>query len=226
MVRIDALADRLPVVPFAGIGFERAPSLAAWREPRATRFGAEGIARVLGALVETWDAATGAHHRRVGLLGARLAAAIRPGMLDGPALLGLFLHDIGKVGVPSDVIHKTGPLTESEWREIRAHSVIGERLLAGIPGLRSAAPLVRAHHERWDGSGYPDGLSGEEIPLAARLFSVVDAFDAMTSDRPHRRALSVDEAKREMLAGAGSQFDPSVVGAFLGILEGEMGHAA
>lgn len=129
--------------------------------------------------------------------------------------VGALLHDIGKVGVPDAILHKQGPLTSEEWQEMRRHPEIGADLVGEIPFLRSALPVVRHHHERWDGSGYPDGLRGPMIPLAARIFSIADVYDALISDRPYRPALSPSVAVAEIERASGSQFDPAVVAAFL-----------
>lgn len=139
--------------------------------------------------------------------------------LDSDALAELAqiaaLHDIGKLGVPTDIIRKPGPLDEEEWRVMREHSEIGERILKEVPDLAGVARAVRHGHERWDGAGYPDHLAGEEIPLTSRIVFICDAYDAMTSDRPYRPAMSPDEAIRELRAGAGTQFDPQVVQSLL-----------
>jgi diguanylate cyclase (GGDEF)-like protein len=124
------------------------------------------------------------------------------------------LRDVGKVAVPDVILGKPGPLREEEWAFVRRHPVIGERIIAGAPALESVAPLVRSSHERWDGTGYPDRLAGEDIPLGARIVSVADAFAAMTADRPYRRARSAAAALVELRDCAGSQFDPAVVAAF------------
>jgi HD-GYP domain-containing protein (c-di-GMP phosphodiesterase class II) len=130
------------------------------------------------------------------------------------------LHDIGKVGIPSEILTKQGPLTDEESAFMRRHSVIGERILAGTPSLDPVAALVRASHERWDGSGYPDSLAGEAIPLGARIILVADAFCAMTQDRPYAAARSVESARQELRACSGTQFDPAVVTAFFAVLDG------
>jgi diguanylate cyclase (GGDEF)-like protein len=125
------------------------------------------------------------------------------------------LHDIGKVAIPQEILHKPGALTESEWAFVRQHTVIGERILSAAPALASVGQIVRGTHERWDGGGYPDRLAGEEIPLEARIIGVCDAFDAMTSDRPYRPRMSVEPALHELERCAETQFDPAVVEAFV-----------
>jgi HD-GYP domain-containing protein (c-di-GMP phosphodiesterase class II) len=124
------------------------------------------------------------------------------------------LHDIGKLAIPDAILSKPGPLTEAEWEFVRRHTVIGERILRAAPALAAVGPLVRASHEHFDGAGYPDGAAGEEIPLASRIVAVCDAYDAMTSPRPYRTAMSPEGALAELRACAGSQFDPMVVDAF------------
>ncbi|MGA8340080.1 MAG: HD domain-containing phosphohydrolase [Solirubrobacteraceae bacterium] len=128
------------------------------------------------------------------------------------------LHDIGKVGIPDAILNKSSDLTDSEWEFVRDHTILGERILQGAPALRPIARLVRASHERWDGTGYPDRLHGEEIPLGARIVSVCDAYEAMTSNRAYRPAVSPEIAYQELQDGAGGQFDPAVVDAFLAVI--------
>ncbi len=128
------------------------------------------------------------------------------------------LHDIGKVGVPDHVLQKSGPLDDEEWAVMRTHPAIGARIIASVEGLAHLAPAVRAEHERWDGTGYPDGLAGEAIPLASRICLACDAYDAMTSDRPYRAALGYREAVAELTREAGRQLDPRVVDALLEVL--------
>ena len=130
---------------------------------------------------------------------------------------GALLHDIGKIGVPDNVLRKPTALSEAEWAVMKRHPEFGARIISGIPFLEDVARIVRHHHERWDGMGYPDGLKGERIPLGARIFAVGDSFDAMTSDRPYRRGLLIDAAREEIRRCANSQFDPAVVTAFLSI---------
>jgi HD-GYP domain-containing protein (c-di-GMP phosphodiesterase class II) len=129
------------------------------------------------------------------------------------------LHDIGKLAVPAAILDLARPLNSRERAVVRSHTIRGAEILAEIAGLRHLAPFVRASHERWDGSGYPDRLFGEQIPLAARVVFTVDAFDAMTNDRPYRRALGTEEARRRIAAGAGTAFDPRVVRALLATLD-------
>ena len=121
------------------------------------------------------------------------------------------LHDVGKIAIPDAILSKPGPLDDHEWAFVRRHTIIGERILAGAPALSEAAALVRSSHEHFDGTGYPDGLAGEEIPIGARVVTVCDAFDAMTSDRAYRAARSPEEALAELQRCAGTQFDPEVV---------------
>jgi two-component system, cell cycle response regulator len=128
------------------------------------------------------------------------------------------LHDVGKLAIPEDVLHKPGPLDPEEWVFVRRHPLIGERIIGAAPALASAAKLVRSTHERHDGTGYPDGLAGDQIPLGARIIAVCDAFTAMTSPRPYAPQLTVPQALVELRDGAGSQFDPAVVTAFSELL--------
>ena len=121
--------------------------------------------------------------------------------------------------MPEAILNKPGPLTAAEWRVMRMHPVIGHQMVDRIPFLTNAAEIVRCHHEMWDGSGYPEGLRGDAIPRPARVFTVVDAFDAMTTDRPYRAALTLERAVGELVSLAGSQFDPEAVAAFLPLAE-------
>ena len=124
------------------------------------------------------------------------------------------LHDIGKVAVPDDIINKPGPLDDVEWRIMRQHTLVGERILAAAPALAAVARLVRLSHEHWDGTGYPDQLAGDEIPIGARIIAVCDTYDAITSERAYAVARAHDSAIAELRRCAGSQFDPAVVAAF------------
>ena len=134
--------------------------------------------------------------------------------------LAALLHDVGKIGIPHEILNKPGPLTEDEWAVMRNHPGIGRQILQQAGGKCALlSHIVVAHHERWDGSGYPYGLCEEAIPLGARILSVVDAYDAMTSDRPYRQAMPEAVAQAELLQCSGSQFDPRVVAAFLAVME-------
>jgi two-component system, cell cycle response regulator len=128
------------------------------------------------------------------------------------------LHDVGKIAIPEEILRKPGPLDDDEWAFVRSHTVIGERILSAAPALRPVARIVRSTHERWDGGGYPDGLSGDQIPLGARVVAVCDAYEAMVSDRPYRAALSPEQAVEELREHAGTQFDPDVVEIFTAAL--------
>jgi HD-GYP domain-containing protein (c-di-GMP phosphodiesterase class II) len=129
--------------------------------------------------------------------------------------LGALFHDIGKIGIPSTILLKPGPLTKRERTIMETHPELGERILAPIARLESVRPIVRHCHERWDGKGYPDAIAGGDIPIESRVIFVCDAFHAMTTDRPYRSAMSFDDARKELEDGAGTQFDPEVVTAFL-----------
>ena len=142
---------------------------------------------------------------------------------------GAYLHDVGKIGIPESILLKPGPLTPEERRVIEKHPTMGYDLIRGIEFLGPATGVVLSHHERYDGAGYPDGLRGEGIPLHARIFSIMDTLDAMTSDRPYRAALPVSAAAEEVRRLTGSQFDPRIVEVFLSVPESAwlvQGHAA
>jgi hypothetical protein len=171
-------------------------------------------AEVLARAVDMRDDYTGRHSAQVGALATRVGS--RLGMDPGEVTLldcAARLHDVGKLAVPDAILQKPGPLDEDEWKVMRKHPDMGAEMVARVPGLEELAELVRAHHERWDGSGYPQGLAGERIPLASRVISACDAFEAMLSNRPYRAPLTADEALAELTAGSGSQFDPAVVAA-------------
>jgi len=172
----------------------------------------------LAVAVEAKDECTGGHIRRVMRYGMMLTNLVAPEHASDPQFqYGFLLHDVGKLSVPDFVLTKAGPLTEGEWELMRQHPESGRSILADIPFLEGAREIVHAHHERWDGKGYPRGLAGEEIPLGAQIFPLCDAFDAMTSDRPYRKALSIETALSEVRQGAGTQFRPDAVAAFLSL---------
>ncbi len=188
---------------------------AAEEREQALRRSYEATVRALADAVEARDAYTARHAERVAAYGIEIARAC--GLeVDTTSQLefGFLLHDIGKVAISDAILHKPGQLTEVERDEMRRHPVIGEEIVAGIDFLGGAREVVRSHHERWDGEGYPDRLSGEQIPLAARVFAVADTFDAVTSDRPYRAASSFRAARSVIAAAAGTQFDPTVARAF------------
>ncbi|MDQ4005065.1 MAG: HD domain-containing protein [Actinomycetota bacterium] len=174
----------------------------------------------LAFLIEAKDVGTRMHLDRTRDLAVALTRRVAPDLAERPEIAhGFLLHDIGKVGIPEDVLAKNGPLTASEWSVMRTHPVVGAHIVTPIRVLGDAVDVVRFHHERYDGSGYPHGLQGEDIPLSARIFSVADAFDAITSDRPYRSARDADAAKAEILRCSGSQFDPEIVEAFVVLLD-------
>jgi HD-GYP domain-containing protein (c-di-GMP phosphodiesterase class II) len=176
----------------------------------------------LAQVVEAKDRTTRGHLERTRSYGVALAHRIDPAIAEGPELgYGFFLHDIGKVGIPESILCKTGPLSASEWDVMRMHPTIGAQIVAPIRFLGDAALVIRHHHERFDGRGYPEGLGREDIPLSARIFAIADSFDAMTSDRPYRKALAVERALEEIQSGAGTQFDPEVVEVFVDLVEEE-----
>lgn len=185
----------------------------------------EANTATIGALVSALDAReheTQIHSVRVTEFALRLAREIGyPSSRMVDLKFGAMLHDIGKIGISDAILLKPGPLTEREWTEMRLHPLIGYRILSDIKFLRAAAEIVLHHHERWDGAGYPKGLAGQEIPLGARLFTVVDTFDSMTSDRPYRDALEYDDVVDELRRCSGTQYDPSLVETFLSIPERE-----
>jgi hypothetical protein len=182
----------------------------------------EAHVEALAAAMDMRDRVTARHAEDVVELTRRVGHLLE---LEPASLLELEfasrLHDVGKIRVPDAVLNKPGPLDSDEYGVIQCHATWGAETLSQIPGLGAVATIVRFHHERWDGSGYPDGLSGARIPLASRIISVCDAYGAMIVDRPYRLALSPHEAVREIRAGAGSQFDPAVVAALMDALAGD-----
>lgn len=183
--------------------------------------GSAEVVTALAQALEERDSYTGEHSESVVDLTARVAEAL--GLKQDEVELirrAALLHDIGKVGIPDEILHKPGPLTDEEWEIMRQHPAIGERIIRAIPGQGALARIVRHEHERWDGKGYPDGISGEEIPIGARIILACDAYHAMVSDRPYRKAMSHQEAMAELTANAGTQFDPTVVEALIGYLYG------
>jgi putative nucleotidyltransferase with HDIG domain len=175
----------------------------------------QAILHILTSALDQRDGVTEGHSRRVADLSLIVARELG---VQGEDLLDIeragILHDIGKLAVPDAILSKPGPLTPGEWVEMRRHPDIGYQMVRDVPFLGRAAEIIRSHHERFDGAGYPRNLKGEDIPLGARIFAVVDAYDAMTSDRPYRLALLHEEALDEIRHQAGSQFDPVIVAPF------------
>jgi response regulator RpfG family c-di-GMP phosphodiesterase len=172
--------------------------------------------RALASALESKDTGTAEHSQRVHRYAVELAREIDPRLAEDESVeFGFMLHDVGKIGIPDSILQKPGPLTSGERRLMETHTVLGEQLLRGVTFLQGTGlEVVRSHHERWDGGGYPDRRVEVEIPLVARIFAVADSLDAMTSDRPYRRALDWSHAEQEILSEAGGQFDPAVVDAF------------
>jgi putative nucleotidyltransferase with HDIG domain len=172
----------------------------------------------LGGALDLKDAETEGHCKRVTAYTLAIAKAMKVEVPMLPQFArGAFLHDIGKMAIPDSILRKPGPLTAEEQTVMRKHCAIGHEMLSRIPFLSDVAEIVLAHQEFFNGSGYPRGLKGEEIPLGARIFAVADTLDAMTSDRPYRRGLSLETAKAEIKRCAGTQFDPDVVDIFLSL---------
>ena len=169
--------------------------------------------------VELRDQETSGHTERVTALTLHLARTLGVAEEDLEHIRrGAILHDVGKIAIPDRILLKPGPLTEEEWQVMKRHPVYAHEWLSGIPFLRKALDIPYAHHERWDGTGYPRGLRGEAIPLSARIFAVADVYDALTSDRPYRKAWPREKALAYLQEEAGRQFDPQVVEAFLALM--------
>ena len=174
----------------------------------------------LASALESKDTGTRAHSQRVQSYATALAGAVgrETVVRDQSTPYGFLLHDVGKIGIPDGILQKPGPLSSAERRKMETHTVLGEAMLSGVVFLKGEGlKIVRSHHERWDGRGYPDGLVRDEIPLGARIFAIADALDAMTSHRPYRRAMSWSAARAEILEQRKRQFDPDVVDAFVSV---------
>ena len=184
-------------------------------EPEAVRV-AQGLALAASVREGAWESGAS----RVGDLADEVARRLGlPEPVRVRCRLGGLLRDVGKIALPDAVLLERGPLDEDGWRVMRTHGVVGERIVLQNPLLREAAPAVRHHHERWDGTGYPDGLAGAAIPVEARIVAAADAYGAITSDRPWRRALEQDVALAELRASAGTHLDPEVVAALCEAIE-------
>lgn len=175
----------------------------------------------LAFVVEARDECTRNHLERCKEYGMALAELIDPSLATPDLKYGFLLHDVGKVGIAEAILSKAGPLTAEEARVMRTHPILGIQIVAPLKRFLgdSGMNVIRHHHERFDGEGYPDRLEGDKIPIEARIFSTVDAFDAMTSDRPYRKALSFDEAMYRLRTGSSTQFDPETVEAFETLVE-------
>jgi putative two-component system response regulator len=179
----------------------------------------ENVIFTLALVVEEKDEYTEGHLRRLQGYSGQLAGACGLDDTQVQAVCyGGILHDIGKIGVSEAILRKPGPLTVEEMQQMRQHPVIGARLIRQMRFAREVAPIVRGHHEWWNGAGYPDGLRGEEIPIGARIITIVDAYDAMTTDRPYRAALTDEQAIQRLQQGSGTQFDPDLLDVFFGLL--------
>jgi HD-GYP domain-containing protein (c-di-GMP phosphodiesterase class II) len=180
-----------------------------------------GTAEALAAAMEAKDSYTADHARSIAELAVEVGRQLElPESAIDDLRYGAIFHDVGKIAVPDALINKPGPLTEEEFELVKEHPVTGAEILAPVPFLYGVRTIVRHAHEHWDGSGYPDGLEGAQIPLGARIVLAVDAYHAMTSDRPYRKAMSEAEARAELKREAGKQFDPEVTEALLTVLEG------
>jgi HD-GYP domain-containing protein (c-di-GMP phosphodiesterase class II) len=205
-----------------GIGRALARTVSALKDGGLGRQGVRLVADGLVRALALRDVETEAHSRRVAAWTVMLVQRLGvPRDQWQWAELGGLLHDIGKIGISDNILRKPGKLTTDEWAEVRRHPQLGCTILSGIPALANAVDVVRSHHERWDGKGYPDGLASEAIPLNARIFSLADTYDALTADRPYRKGASHEAAVEVIRAEVGLQFDPQVVAAFLDMSEGE-----
>ena len=214
---LDAGADDFVTKPFQQVELlARLRSSFRTREVIRRMEQAHDIVVALANAVEAKDLGLKDHCRYLAYRSARLAAfvGLRDGELEGVAY-GALLHDIGKIGISEHVLHKPGPLTDEEFRVMREHPEIGERICDPLRMSRDFTPIIRHHHERWDGTGYPDGLAGEQIPLGARIVALADAFDAIVRGRPYRAARTVEEAFDELRKHSGGQFDPGLVPLFI-----------
>ncbi len=218
---LDAGADDFLAKPFQQVELlARMRSAFRMRQVVRRMEEAHSIVAALANAVEAKDDKLDGHCRRMAHRAARLGAR---GGLRGPELeavaYGALLHDVGKIGMPQQLLDKKGPLTEDDRTILARHPEIGERICAPLRSARAFGPIIRHHHERWDGAGYPDGVRGEAIPLGARIVAIADAYDAIFMGRPYRPARTLDETYEELRAGSGTQFDPALVPIFLAEVE-------
>lgn len=180
----------------------------------------EHVIYMLALAVEAKDTYTEGHLRRMSSYSEQLATAIGLDAAQVRAIrLGGLLHDIGKIAIDDAILRKSGKLTPEEYEKIKRHPEIGERIVSQMRFAPEVCPIIRHHHERWDGSGYPDGLKGEAIPIGARIVAIVDAYDAMMTNRPYRRALGRDETLRRLREGRGREWDPVLLDRFIDLIE-------
>ncbi|MFH1453056.1 MAG: HD-GYP domain-containing protein [Armatimonadota bacterium] len=176
---------------------------------------------IVGLLQDVFSIMDGhedSHSNRVAFYSIIIARKLRelyPGITANITRDAVCFHDLGKIGIPHEILLKPSELTDEEFQKIKKHTIIGSKIVGRIKSFQNNLDVIKFHHERWDGEGYPLGLEGEKIPLSARILAVADAFDAMTSQRPYRDKMSPEEAKEEILANSGTQFDPRIVEAFL-----------
>ena len=183
----------------------------------------DGIVSALEAALVARDPQEAGHIERVSAYAAALAERVDPTLLEDPGTVaGFRLHDVGKVALPDATLNRRGPLTARDWKLLHKHPLLGAQMLAATRALDGAEKVVRCHHERWDGHGYPAKMPGPDIPLAARIFAVADTLDAITSDRAYRRGQPIEVARQAIRAAAGSQFDPQVVEALESLPDEEL----
>ena len=210
-------ADGFVLKPFAHAELQAAVAAAIQRAHRAEedlreRLLAPTLAAALGNAIEARDSAMEGHCERLSALAIRFGECVRlPREELEQIRLGSVLHDIGKIGLPDSVLLKPGPLSPEELAHMQTHTLIGDRMLARLDLLADVRPIVRHHHERWDGQGYPDGLAGEDVPLPARIVGLADSIEAMSAERVYRSALDCEAIVRELEAGRGTQWDPTLV---------------
>jgi len=183
----------------------------------------DGVALALTAAIEARDLETGEHCQQLGWMGERVARLLGLPELDQTTIrIGGYLHDVGKIAIPDRILLKPGPLTDEEYTEMQRHAEIGASIVSTHEAMTGIAQIVRHHHERFDGRGYPDRLAGDAVPLGARIISIADALSAMTSDRPYRRAIALEPAWDEIVRNSGAQFDPAIIEVFGTMVEQEL----
>jgi len=219
---LELAFDRLRVARANGGGRAECLGSATPSADDETQSGRRDVVAALAEALLERDRYTGEHSESVVTLVERVARGLALSDAETNNIkAAALLHDIGKVAIPDQILNKDGPLDDTQWRVMREHPVIGERILRAIPGMGAIARIVRHEHERFDGGGYPERLRGDEIPIGSRIILACDAYHAMTSDRPYRQAMPHGAALRELAAGAGTQFDPAVTEVLIGCLYGD-----